>query len=126
VELAVFDDRSFGALVSFGVAGVAIELLGDIAYAAAPLTAEDAEALIRTPRASPLLTGYRGSEPCDTAALADLALRLSTLGDALPEIAECRLTALATPIGAHVTAVAARVAPPTARADTGPRRLRGL
>ncbi|MFN2560625.1 MAG: GNAT family N-acetyltransferase [Jatrophihabitans sp.] len=126
VELAVFDERSFGALVSFGVAGVAVELLGDIAYAAAPLTGEDAEALIRTPRASPLLTGYRGSEPYDTAALADLALRLSTLGDALPEIAECRLTAMATPIGAHVTEVTARVAPPTARADTGPRRLRGL
>jgi acyl-CoA synthetase (NDP forming)/RimJ/RimL family protein N-acetyltransferase len=126
VELAVFDDRSFGALVSFGVGGVATELLGDTAYAATPLTAEDADALIVTPRASPLLTGYHGSEPCDTAALADLALRLSAVGDALPELAEFRLTVLATPIGAHVTAVSARVAAPTARADTGPRRLRGL
>ncbi len=126
VELSVFDDRSFGALVSFGVGGVATELLGDTAYAAAPLTTQDAEELILTPRASPLLTGYQGSEPCDLDALADLALRLSALGDALPEIAECRLTALATPIGAHVIAVSGRVAPPTARADTGPRRLRGL
>jgi hypothetical protein len=81
--------------------------------------------LIAAPRAAPLLTGYRGSAPCDTAALADLALRLSALGDALPEVAECRLTVLATPIGAHVTEVRARVAPSTARADTGPRRLRG-
>jgi hypothetical protein len=79
-----------------------------------------------TPRSSPLLTGYRGSVPCDTRALADLALRLSALGDGLPEIAECRLTVLATPIGAQVTGVVARVAPPTARADTGPRRLRGF
>jgi acyl-CoA synthetase (NDP forming) len=126
VELAVVDDRSFGALVSFGVGGVATELLGDTAYAAAPLTTHEAEQLIVTPRAAPLLTGYRGSEPCDTGALADLALRLSTLGDALPEVAECRLTVLATPIGAHVVAVSAQVAPPTARADTGPRRLRGL
>jgi ATP-grasp domain len=105
---------------------VATELLGDTAYAAAPLTTQEADQLIVTPKAAPLLTGYHGSEPCDTAALADLALRLSALGDALPEIAECRLTALATPIGAHVTSVAVRVAPPTARADTGPRRLRGL
>ncbi|HKC26928.1 MAG TPA: GNAT family N-acetyltransferase [Jatrophihabitans sp.] len=126
VELAVVDDPSFGALVSFGVGGVATELLGDTAYAAAPLTTQDAEELIFTPRAAPLLTGYQGSEPCDTAALADLAVRLSALGDALPEIAECRLTVLATPIGAHVSAVTARIAPPIARADTGPRRLRGF
>ncbi len=114
VELAVFDDRSFGALVSFGLAGVATELLGDRAYAAVPLTVEDAERLIQTPRASPLLTGYLGSAPLDTGALADIALRLSALGDALPEIAECRITALATPIGAQVQGVVARVAAPTA------------
>ncbi len=126
VELAVFDERSLGALVSFGIGGVATELLGDVAYAAAPLTEREAEQLIVTPRSSPLLTGYRGSVACDTGALADLALRLSALGDGLPEIAECRLTVLATPIGAQVTGVTARVAPPTARADTGPRRLRGL
>lgn len=126
VELAVFDESSFGALVSFGVGGVATELLGDTAYAAVPLTNLDAEKLIAAPRAAPLLTGYRGSQPCDTAALADLALRLSMLADALPEVAECRLAVHATPFGAHVSSVSVRVAPPTARADSGPRRLRGL
>jgi acyl-CoA synthetase (NDP forming)/RimJ/RimL family protein N-acetyltransferase len=126
VVFTVFDDHSFGALVSFGLGGVATELLGDTAYAAAPLTTQDAEQLIGTPRAAPLLTGYEGSEPCDTAALADLALRLSALGDALPELAECRVGALATPFGVQVTSVAARLAPPTARGDTGPRRMRGL
>jgi acyl-CoA synthetase (NDP forming)/RimJ/RimL family protein N-acetyltransferase len=126
VEIGVFDDRSFGALVSFSVGGVATELLDDIAYAAAPLTSQEAEQLIHTPRAAPLLSGYGGMAPCDTAALADLALRLSVLGDALPEVAACRLSVLATPIGAQVTSVVARVAPPTARADSGPRRLRGF
>src|SRR5207244_4016289 len=84
-----------------------------------------AEQLIRTPRSAPLLTGYRGSVPCDTTALADLALRLSALGDGLPEIADCRLSVLATPIGAQVTGAVVRVAPPTARAGTGPRRPPG-
>ena len=126
VVFTVFDDHSFGALVSFGLGGVATELLGDIAYAAAPLTMQDAERLIGAPRAAPLLTGYEGSEPCDTAALAELALRLSALGDALPELAECRVGALATPFGVQVTSVTARLAPPTARGDTGPRRMRGL
>ena len=126
VEFSVFDDRSFGALVSFGISGVATDLLGDVAYAAAPLTTQDADELILTPRAAPLLTGYQGSEPCDLTALADLALRLSALGDALPEVADCRLAVLATAIGAHVLSVQARVAPSSARSDTGPRRLRGL
>jgi acyl-CoA synthetase (NDP forming) len=126
VEFAVFDDRSFGALVSFGISGVATELLEDVAYAAAPLTTQDADELILTPRASPLLTGYRGSQPCDLDALAELALRLSALGDALPELASCRLAVLAAPIGAHVTSAQAHVAPSAARGDTGPRRLRGL
>ncbi|MEO8889186.1 MAG: acetate--CoA ligase family protein, partial [Jatrophihabitantaceae bacterium] len=126
VEYSVFDDHSFGALVSFGVGGVATALLGDTVYAAAPLTTDGAAELIAAPRAAPLLTGYQGSEPCDTAALADLALRLSALGDALPELAELTLAALAAPFGAQVTAASARVAPPSARGDSGPRRMRGL
>jgi hypothetical protein len=113
-------------LVSFGIGGVATELLGDRAYAAAPLTTADAAELIAAPRAAPLLTGYRGGESCDTAALADLALRLSALGEALPELAECTLTALAASFGVLVTSATARVAPPSARGDTGPRRIRGL
>ena len=126
VELALHEDRSFGALVSFGVGGVATDLLGDRAYAAVPLTTADAEELITAPRAAPLLTGYGGAQPADLQALAGLALRLSALGDALPEIAECRLAVIAGSHAAHVTSAAVRVTPPTARADTGPRRLRGL
>jgi hypothetical protein len=56
----------------------------------------------------------------------ELLLRLSALADAVPELAECTLHALATPIGAQLRSVRARVAPAAARADTGPRRMRGL
>ena len=82
------DDRSFGAVVSFGVGGVATKLLGDRAYAVVPLTAADASALISGPRAAPLLTGYDGEPPADTSALAELALRVSALSDELPEVVE--------------------------------------
>jgi hypothetical protein len=126
VQMAVFDDRSFGALVSFGLAGLATDLLGDRAYAAVPLTLADAAELIEAPRAAPLLHGYGGGPEVDSSALAELALRLSALGDALPEIAECRVTAIAAARGLHVTSATVRVARPTARGDTGPRRLRGL
>src|SRR5688500_20374429 len=70
----IVDDPSFGALVSFGVGGVATELLGDRAFRTLPLTDLDAAELVRGPRAWPLLDGWRGSEPVDTAALEDLRI----------------------------------------------------
>jgi acyl-CoA synthetase (NDP forming)/RimJ/RimL family protein N-acetyltransferase len=126
VTLGVLDDKSFGALVDFGIAGVATELLEDRAYAVVPLTSTDADKLILAPRAAPLLTGYHGAEPCDLGALADLALRLSALADELPEVSECILSVRAAPFGATVATASVRVAPATARPDTGPRRLGGL
>jgi acyl-CoA synthetase (NDP forming) len=125
--LRVHDDRSFGALISFGVGGVATDLLGDRAYAVVPLTSLDAAELIGGPRAFPLLTGYGGAEPADIPALVELALRLARLADDLPEVVECGLApVIAAAEGAHVLAADVRVAPPTARDDGGARRLRGL
>jgi hypothetical protein len=126
VEIGAHDDRSFGILISFGIGGVATDLLGDRAYAAVPLTVEDAEELLRAPKAAPLLRGYGGAEPCDLLALTDVVLRLSALADLVPELTDCTLSVLAAPVGAFVERVSAWVAPATARADTGPRRLRGL
>lgn len=126
VVIGMRDDPSFGPLASFGIAGVATELLGDRAYAAVPLTTVDAAELVRAPRAAPLLQGYCGAAPCDLGALEELVLRLATLADVVPELAVCTLRVLAAPVGAYVAAVSARVAPATARTDTGPRRLLGL
>ena len=87
----IVDDPSFGALVSFGLGGVATDLLGDRAYRTLPLTDLDAAELVRAPRAWPLLDGYRGSEPVDVAALEDLLLRVARLADDLPEVLRLRL-----------------------------------
>ncbi len=126
VVLEVRADPSFGSLVSFGVGGVATELLGDRAYAVVPLTDIDADTLVRAPRAAPLLTGYGGAEPSDLAALGDLALRLSAMADHHPELVSCSLWAVAAPTGAYVLAASVQLGPATAWADSGPRRLRGL
>ena len=51
-----------------------------------------------------MLTGYRGSDPVDLAALTDIAWRLSALADDLAEIHELNLRpVLAGPAGAVVT-----------------------
>jgi acyl-CoA synthetase (NDP forming)/GNAT superfamily N-acetyltransferase len=128
----VVDDPSFGALVSFGLGGVATDLLGDRAYRTLPLTDLDAAELVRAPRAFPLLNGYRGSEPVDLAALEDLLLRVARLADDLPEVLGLRLEpVLVGPAdpwhGGRSLVVAGgtcSVGPPTARVAPGPRRMR--
>lgn len=128
----IVDDPSFGALVSFGVGGVATELLGDRAFRTLPLTDLDAAELVRGPRAWPLLDGWRGSEPVDTASLEDLLLRVARLAEDLPEV--LRLTLDPVIVGpanpwhggrslviAGGTCVVGR---PTARVDPGARRMR--
>jgi acyl-CoA synthetase (NDP forming) len=127
----IVDDPSFGALVSFGVGGVATDLLGDRAYRTLPLTDLDAHELVREPRAWPLLDGYRGSSPVDSQALEDLLLRVARLGDDLPEVLSLTLEpVIVGPADAWhggrslvVAGAAVRVGPPTARIDPGPRRM---
>ena len=129
----VVDDPSFGALVSFGVGGVATDLLGDRAYRTLPLTDLDAAELVREPRAWPLLDGYRGSAPVDVAALEDLLLRVGRLADDLPEVLGLTLQPVIVgppqpaegPRSLVVAGATVRVGPPTARVEPGPRRMAG-
>src|SRR5215470_17270746 len=118
------DDPSFGTVMSFGLHGALPELLGDRVYRALPLSDLDAAELVRAPRATPLLTGYRGAEPADLDALAELALRLSRLAELAPQLRRLALhPVLATPQGAFVTAVQATIGPPPTRPPSWPRRL---
>jgi acyl-CoA synthetase (NDP forming)/GNAT superfamily N-acetyltransferase len=125
--LQIHDDRSFGSLLSFGVGGLATDLLSDRAYAVVPLAPLDAADLISGPKAFPLLTGYGGAEPADIPALVETALRLSRLADDLPEVVECALEPMvASTAGAHVLGARIRIAQAILRQDAGARRLRGV
>ncbi|TQJ01945.1 bifunctional GNAT family N-acetyltransferase/acetate--CoA ligase family protein [Amycolatopsis cihanbeyliensis] len=121
------DDPSFGTLVSFGLSGVVSSLLGDTAYRAVPLTDVDATTLVREPRTAPLLTGYRGDDPVDLAALEDLVLRVAALAEDNPEVRSLALEPILTsPDGAFVANARLVLGPPPSRPDTGPRRLRPI
>ncbi|MEH3033164.1 MAG: acetate--CoA ligase family protein, partial [Aeromicrobium erythreum] len=112
VSFSVQEDPLFGPLVSFGLAGAPSELLGDQSYGIPPLTDSDAEEMIRSLRSAPLLYGYRGSEPLDTAAIQDLVLRLAALKDDLPEVAELDLEpVLVSPTTATAVSARAKVVP---------------
>lgn len=123
--IEIVEDPSFGSLLSFGLSGMATELLGDRAFRVVPMSDHDAAALVRAPRAAPLLAGYRGSEPADLAALEELVLRVGRIAEDLPEVRTLALDpVLAGTGGAFVSGGRIEVGPPPQRDDTGPRRLR--
>jgi hypothetical protein len=126
-SIGLREDPSFGTLVSFGLSGVVSDLLGDRAYRAVPLTDADAAALVRAPKAAPLLTGYRGGEPADLDALADLVLRVAALAEDVPQVRWLALEPiLAGPAGAQAVGARVKVGGSLSRHDSGPRRLRSL
>jgi acyl-CoA synthetase (NDP forming) len=117
-------DRLFGSVVMLGLGGVQTDLLGDRALRLVPMTDLDAGRMWRSLRAAPLLTGYRGAPPVDTAALEDLLLRLGRLAEDLPELAELDLNPIIAGTGGVVAVDAKlRLAPVGAEPDPTLRRL---
>ncbi|NWF29160.1 GNAT family N-acetyltransferase [Streptomyces sp. PKU-EA00015] len=117
-------DPAAGAVLSFGLAGPPSELLGDTAHRLVPATDRDAAELVRSIRTAPLLFGWRGSAPVDTAALEELLLRVSRLVDDHPEVVSIGLEpVVVAPQGLSVLDASVRLAPPPPRTDLGPRRL---
>ncbi|MFJ2295705.1 GNAT family N-acetyltransferase [Streptomyces sp. NPDC087894] len=116
-------DAAAGAVLSFGLAGAPSELLGDTAHRLVPATDRDAAELIRSIKAAPVLFGWRGSAPADTAALEELLLRVSRLVDDHPEVVSAALEPVVATHGLTVLGASVRLAPPPARSDLGPRRL---
>lgn len=117
-------DPAAGAVLSFGLAGAASQLLGDMAHRLVPVTDREATSLVRSIRTAPLLFGWRGSTPVDTPALEELLLRVSRLVDDHPEVVAVTLEpVVVAPHGVSVLGATLRLAPPPARDDLGPRTL---
>ncbi len=81
------DDR-FGPLLMFGLGGIYVEVLKDIAFRLAPLSREEAAEMIRSIKTYPLLAGTRGEAGVNLTAIEDLLLAMSALATDFPEIAE--------------------------------------
>ncbi|MFB6503883.1 MULTISPECIES: GNAT family N-acetyltransferase [unclassified Streptomyces] len=117
-------DPAAGAVLSFGLSGAPSELLGDTAHRLVPATDRDAAELIRSIRAAPVLFGWRGAAPVDTASLEELLLRVSRLVDDHPEVVSVALEPVVVATqGLTVLGASVRLSPPPARTDLGPRRL---
>jgi acetyl coenzyme A synthetase (ADP forming)-like protein len=81
-------DPQFGPLVTFGLGGIYVEILKDVAFRVAPFSRQEAEDMLGEIRTHALLDGVRGQPPVDKDALIDALLRVGQLVLDFPEIAE--------------------------------------
>ncbi len=84
-------DPQFGPVLMFGLGGVLVEVLKDVAFRIAPLTTRDAADMIREIKGFPVLNGYRGQDAIDIAAVEENLLKLSGFVDERPLIKELDL-----------------------------------
>ncbi|MET1155011.1 acetate--CoA ligase family protein, partial [Arthrobacter sp.] len=119
------EDPLLGPVISFGLAGDAVNLLDDWAHRVPPLSGSDLHDFIRAPRASRKLFGYQGLPAVDARALEDLAARLTRLKDNHQEIALVDFNpVLAGPEGASILAADVRIANAAQRTDSARRAMR--
>ncbi|MCH8998334.1 MAG: acetate--CoA ligase family protein, partial [Proteobacteria bacterium] len=83
--LGVQRDPLFGPVVMFGLGGVLVEVLGDVAFRLAPFGRDEAHRMIREIKGFKVLEGVRGAPPADLEALAEALVRLSVLAAAEAE-----------------------------------------
>ncbi len=91
VVVGVTRDLQFGHAVMFGLGGVLVEVLGDVAFRVVPLADKDAAEMIAEIRGARVLQGIRGGKPADVAALRHLLVQVSELVLKHPQIEEMDL-----------------------------------
>jgi len=87
-------DPQFGPLMMFGLGGIYVEALKDVAFRIAPFSRREAEEMITEIRAYSLLRGVRGEKTSDIEAIVDTLLRLSQLVTDFPDIMEMDINPL--------------------------------
>ncbi|WP_244186209.1 bifunctional GNAT family N-acetyltransferase/acetate--CoA ligase family protein [Arthrobacter agilis] len=124
-SIRAIEDPLMGPVVSFGLAGDAVNLLDDWAHAVPPLSTGDLADLVRAPRASRKLFGYQGLPAADVPALEDLVARVALLKDNHPEIARLDFNpVLVATSGLAVLSAAIDVGNPQRRTDSARRAMR--
>ncbi|MCY4617178.1 MAG: acetate--CoA ligase family protein [Chloroflexi bacterium] len=108
VILGITQDQQFGPVLMFGLGGVFVEVLKDVAFRIVPLEPRDASEMVREIQGFPVLEGFRGTPAANLDAIESMLLKLSEFAEANPEIAELDLNPVfARPDGA--VAVDARI-----------------
>lgn len=84
-------DPQFGPVIMFGLGGIFVEVLKDVAFRVAPVHEQEIDDMIREIKGYKLLTGIRGEKPKDIGAVKEVLLRLNEIAVGNPEIREIDL-----------------------------------
>ncbi|MBE0534459.1 MAG: acetate--CoA ligase family protein [Phycisphaerae bacterium] len=110
VILGMHRDPHFGPMMMFGMGGIMVEVLKDVAFYLAPLTAVEAKQMLVNTRTYKMLTGVRGQAGVDIDAIAEALQRLSQLVTEFPQILEMDINPfMVGPEGTTPIAVDARI-----------------
>ena len=111
VILGAQRDPQFGPLLMFGMGGIYVEVLKDVAFRLAPLCAEDARAMLAETAAGRIMEGVRGESPGDIPAVVETLRRVGQLVGDFPCVSEMDVNPLIVgPEGAGAWAVDVRIA----------------
>ena len=91
VIVGMSQDPQFGPVIMFGLGGILVEVLKDVAFRIVPLEPRDARQMIREIKGFPALQGVRGRDPADLGSLEELILKVSAFVEAHPEVQELDL-----------------------------------
>ncbi len=90
---AKYEDK-FGHLILAGMGGIFIEVLKDVSSALSPVSAQEAQRMIKSLKSYKLIEGTRGQKGINQEKFIDSIVRLSALMEAAPEIKEMDLNPL--------------------------------
>jgi acetyltransferase len=88
VVIGMNRDPHFGPMIMFGMGGTMVEVLKDVTFYLAPLTAGEAKQMLMNTKTYKILKGFRGEEGVDIDAIAESLQRLSQLVTEFPQIQE--------------------------------------
>lgn len=91
VIIGITTDPTFGRIILFGLGGIFVEILKDVAIRKIPISDLDAQDMIEEIRGYKILQGTRGKEPVNLMLLRDILLKMSRLGEEIEDITEMDL-----------------------------------
>jgi len=110
VILGMNRDPHFGPLMMFGTGGIMVEVLKDVSFYLAPLTADEARQMLMNTKTYRILQGVRGDAGVDIDRIAEGLQRLSQLVTEFPQIKEMDINPYVVgPEGTTPIAVDARI-----------------
>jgi len=94
IILGMTRDQQFGPMLMFGLGGIFVEVLKDVAFNLAPITADEAMQMLKGTRSYAMLKGARGYAGVDLGLVAENLQRISQLATDFPAITELDINPL--------------------------------